>query len=359
MKRKCVVVGIILLFVGTCIIPAIAQDTEKPLSTSRGNWLYVGGSGPGNYSKIQDAVKDAYMGDIVYVFNESSPYYENIFISKSITLIGEQKTSTVIQGEVEIATHGVTLTGFTIKDAGGFGVWIPGLNGTGIEGSPNIIDGNIMWNVSAGVTVLAAGKTVGYFIVTNNIICAHEIGIEVTGKNNTVFGNTISFMNDSTFNVGISTLGDFNNISYNTVSGADLAIYIPMSLKTMIYRNNITDNPGYGVYLLKSPGGNIILQNNFMRNGENAFIDFCLVNALHNTYHNDWGQEHPIISNVFDGNYWDKPRSEPYPIDGFFYVHGILLYLLRFLRINLFDYKNFQRFDMHPAQEPYDIPGMR
>ena len=37
--KKGVMVGIILLFVGTCIIPAIAQETEKPLPTSRGNWL--------------------------------------------------------------------------------------------------------------------------------------------------------------------------------------------------------------------------------------------------------------------------------------------------------------------------------
>jgi hypothetical protein len=45
MIRKWLAVGIILLFVGTSIIPANAQNTEK--ETSRG-WLYVGGSGPGN-----------------------------------------------------------------------------------------------------------------------------------------------------------------------------------------------------------------------------------------------------------------------------------------------------------------------
>ncbi|MBE3138959.1 MAG: hypothetical protein IMZ53_00075, partial [Thermoplasmata archaeon] len=46
MKRKGLAVGIILLFVGTGIIPAIAQDTQKTLLASRGDWLYVGGSGP-------------------------------------------------------------------------------------------------------------------------------------------------------------------------------------------------------------------------------------------------------------------------------------------------------------------------
>jgi hypothetical protein len=51
--RKGLAIGIILLFVATGIIPSMAQKIEKPSLTSlRGNWLYVGGSGSGNYSKI-------------------------------------------------------------------------------------------------------------------------------------------------------------------------------------------------------------------------------------------------------------------------------------------------------------------
>jgi hypothetical protein len=44
--KKCLAVGIILLFVGTCLIPAIAQDTEKSLPTSRDDWQYVDMNGP-------------------------------------------------------------------------------------------------------------------------------------------------------------------------------------------------------------------------------------------------------------------------------------------------------------------------
>ncbi|MBE3136035.1 MAG: hypothetical protein IMZ43_01355 [Thermoplasmata archaeon] len=67
---KGLTVSVILLFVGTCIIPSNAHDTEKPSqSTSRGNWLYVGGSGPGNYSTIQDAIDNASDSDTVYIYN--------------------------------------------------------------------------------------------------------------------------------------------------------------------------------------------------------------------------------------------------------------------------------------------------
>jgi hypothetical protein len=68
LNRKGLTVGFILLLIGASIIPITAQDTEKPLQTSRGNWLYVGGSGPGNYMKIQDAVDNASNGDTVFVF---------------------------------------------------------------------------------------------------------------------------------------------------------------------------------------------------------------------------------------------------------------------------------------------------
>jgi hypothetical protein len=95
---KCLAIGIILLFLSVTIAPAIAQNTEKSLPTSRGNWLYIGGTGPGNYSRIQEAIDNASTGDTVFVYDDSSPYLENILIDKSISVVGEDCNSTVIIG---------------------------------------------------------------------------------------------------------------------------------------------------------------------------------------------------------------------------------------------------------------------
>jgi nitrous oxidase accessory protein NosD len=118
-RTKGLTLGIILLFVGTCIVPSTAQEIERSsLSASRGTWLYVGGSGPGNYTKIQDAIDNASDGDTVYVF--PGTYKERIEIQQSITLQGSDPLTTIIDSqstENDIVTcvgTDIVITGFSI-----------------------------------------------------------------------------------------------------------------------------------------------------------------------------------------------------------------------------------------------------
>jgi parallel beta-helix repeat protein len=93
-----------------------------------GNIFYVGGSGPNNYTHIQDAIENASNGDTVFVYDDSSPYYENILIDKSIHLIGENKESTVINGSkldifvdtINITADNVNINGFSINENAGY-----------------------------------------------------------------------------------------------------------------------------------------------------------------------------------------------------------------------------------------------
>ncbi len=81
--KKILTIGVILLFVGTSSIPTMALKTKNSQSSSTGNWLYVGGSGPGNYTKIQDAIDNASDGDTVFVYDDFSPRV--LIILNSIT----------------------------------------------------------------------------------------------------------------------------------------------------------------------------------------------------------------------------------------------------------------------------------
>jgi parallel beta-helix repeat protein len=86
-----------------------------------GNILYVGGNGPGNYTTIQNAVDAASDSDTIFVY--AGTYYGIITISKSVTLTGEDKNNTVIDGGssgnvVNVTADNVNITGFTVQNGG-------------------------------------------------------------------------------------------------------------------------------------------------------------------------------------------------------------------------------------------------
>jgi hypothetical protein len=116
--KKSLAIGIIFFLV-ISYVPYSTLSNEISTSTFGGNIRYVGGSGPGNYSIIQDAINDANDGDMVYVYEDSSPYFESIIISESIYLVGEDKNTTVIDGgknrDVILVFSDMTqINGFTI-----------------------------------------------------------------------------------------------------------------------------------------------------------------------------------------------------------------------------------------------------
>jgi len=121
-KNILTVVGITILFLGLSITSSVAINTPiKPISN--GNTLYVGGTGEGNYTKIQDAINNASDGDTVFVYNGT--YYENVIINKNNHILtGEDKNTTIIDGgkrNGNVVTiyyvDWVAISGFTIKNS--------------------------------------------------------------------------------------------------------------------------------------------------------------------------------------------------------------------------------------------------
>jgi len=73
---------------------------------------YVDDDGPADFHTIQEAVNNATTGDIIYVYNGT--YYENIVVDKSVSLVGEDRDLTTIDGNrtgtvISITAHNVNI----------------------------------------------------------------------------------------------------------------------------------------------------------------------------------------------------------------------------------------------------------
>jgi parallel beta-helix repeat protein len=187
--RNGLVFGIIVLFIGASIVSAFninPANDSKPMN--RGNWLYVGGSGPGNYTTIQSAIDAASPGDTVFVY--SGTYYENVGVDKTINLIGENKNTTIIDASGGVnaivieSCSNVLIENFSVKNAAGSH---PNGNGIIILSSNNcdyntISNCLVYDNDNDGVLIYPSKlKYADYNTIINcDIYNSGRIGIEIT-----------------------------------------------------------------------------------------------------------------------------------------------------------------------------------
>jgi len=317
-----------LLLIAVFPISSTTATEATPSSQMMGTTLYVGGSGPNNYTTLQEAINAASAGDVVFVYDDSSPYQENLMINRSIALIGEQKNTTIIDGadhghSVNITADNVTVTGFTIQNGNDSGIII--------NSNSNMITNNILSNNSYGIRTSFGqpfGGTFCHNTITHNVFTNDGAGINFfSGSYNTIEANHISYTDEAiTLLAGIE-----NNISWNIITHSGFGIWITAAYHTMIYRNNITNNKiGVEIFLTSADR---ILQNNFIGNNNSAMSYEWLLSKLRILkikYHL------PIQRNVWSRNYWDEPRILPYIIPGIF--------LKRTFQI-----------DWRPAHKPYQI----
>jgi parallel beta-helix repeat protein len=211
--KKYLAVGIILLFIGTSMSPLhVQQIANATLPILRGNTLYVGGSGPGNYSTIQGAIDAATPGDTVFVYH--GMYQEDVVIDKdNIRLIGENKHTTIID---ESSTAVMILENCDNNFICNF--TIQNIVNSGIElwSNNNFISNNILSNgINYGITVNYNSRLNH---ISNNTISNMNYGIILNyGSNsNTVVDNV--FFHDGLW-IGNT---QNNTIENNTVNGKPL-----------------------------------------------------------------------------------------------------------------------------------------
>ncbi len=242
-------------------LPGYSEDKIVVALYVEGNKLYVGGSGPENFSQIQEAIDASTPGDHIFVFSYSSPYLERININKALTIQGENQTTTVIDGEnsgdvVTIVADDCQFYGFTVRFCGG------------------------TWS-TAGVRVLSNNNK-----IYNNIITQARNGIFAESTANNTFSD--------------------NRIVLNGYHG----IRVEFSSEIIIRNNTVSSNDGNGMYLWETK--NSILSENIIANNQQNGImlgAYCTNNQL---YHNNFLSNQ--LSNAYDpnGNSWD----DGYPSGG-------------------------------------------
>jgi parallel beta-helix repeat protein len=308
------------------------NTTYNFVLTSKGNWLYVGGSGPGNYTKIQDAIDNATDGDTVFVYDDSAPYGENLMIEKSIHLLGEQKETTIIVGRYGIDDPLIHVQGGTGGTINGFSL----ISNTSISGimagdclglviSNNVLD----HQASSGIDIQFCDNT----IITNNIVYDKEVfGVFLRESDNcriehNIIQHCYGDRYDQGYGMYIDTVNECTFSNNTLLNNTRYGLYMQFSNHNLLIGNDFENNREHSLFLSNSKA-NQIIQNNFINNSDETFFSIAFFNR-------------------WDANYWGNPYVLKF-IKGVFITNGIVPVPHIIFKI-----------DWHPVQELYDVPGVR
>jgi parallel beta-helix repeat protein len=241
-------------------------ENSHPISPN-GSILYVGGNGPGNYSRIQDAIDNASDFDTIFVYDDGSPYHEELVISKHITLFGENKETTIIDGQftnkkdlILVNTTGVCVRGFTLTHCR----WYPAA--IHIISNDSLITDNII-NYCDGDAIYL-GEIYGIKHPTNNTIVNNYFyqnfnSIDSDNSfNDTILRNIFDRNGQEIFHTNIMRLyhSRYHNISNNIFYNTSLILKISDS-------NILSENYFEEAALVLSGSFNHIVNNTFVNYG--------------------------------------------------------------------------------------------
>ena len=218
------------------------------------------------YSTIQGAIDDSQTLNGHTIFVDESIYYENIVISKAITLVGANQESTIIDGKgngvvVLIAANNVHLTNMNIKNRN-FGIGISGSSTANVS-----VENFTINNVGTGIWFdLSSSVSISHNTVSN----ATVMGIVGYASSNVTIENNLVYTAGL---VGIHLDGNSieNKIVNNTVTNSLEGIEIEKSAGNFVEGNRLVNNNA-SLVINQSSGLNVFRQNNMTSRWYNLIV---------------------------------------------------------------------------------------
>ena len=242
-----------------------------------------------DFATIQEAIDDPDTLDGHTIKVDAGTYYEHVVVNKPLFLVGENGTTTILDGGgtgtvVYVVADYVTVTGFKIKNSK-FEYWYSGI---AVEGSVfcNISDNFLTGNFDA--ILLSHCSNI---MITNNIIVENEwngIHLKYSCYSNEINGNKIL---DNRIGVDLEVHSDGNYIVNNEIANNEWNGIDLKGSQNNIIKRNVIASCFTGIYLgSETDNMNVIYHNNFINN---MYQVTCY------SAPNFWDDGYPL-----GGNYW-------------------------------------------------------
>jgi len=227
-----------------------------------------------NYTTIQEAISapETLNGHVVLV--DAGIYPEHVTITKSISLFGEDKDVTIVDGGgtgtvIEIGASNVSIVNFTIRNAGK--IWFgAGYPDSCVRGS-GVTHFHIENSILADAAVCAWFYSSSFVNVSNNVVSnATSAGIigyassNVTMRQNLVYNCGL---------VGLHLDGNSINckIANNTVTNCLEGIELALSAENFVEGNRLVGN-NVSMVLNRCSGLNVFRENNMTSSWYNVIV---------------------------------------------------------------------------------------
>ena len=230
-----------------------------------------------NYQTIQGAIDapETLGGHAILV--DAGTYYEHVVVNKSLTLLGENRETTIIDGSwtgtvVNVTANDVFINGFTIQNSGtgwlNCGIYLSGSTDARIHY-------NNLTNNQVGIWLSYSSDN---YLVDNNI-ANNEYGVLLLySSNNTLSGNTVYSNKWDGIWLGYSYC---NILTGNNVSSNSYGIGLGYSSNNTVDGSNIYLNSEVGIRL-EASGGNTLRNNNIVGSEVGIRLEASGGNTLRN-----------------------------------------------------------------------------